>query len=82
MYLATMTIKKTHEHLKHMWARVELGEQKYKRLLEQGNAIEMVCKNSINMPEIYMEYTYLLVARYIPSQSAGLPCCKRSTILE
>jgi len=55
MYLKTMTIKKTHEHLKHMWARVELGEQKYKSLLEQGNAIEMVCKNSINMPEIYMD---------------------------
>ncbi len=55
MYLTTMTIKKTHEHLKHMWARVELGEQTYKRLLEEGNAIEMVCKNSINMPEVYMD---------------------------
>jgi hypothetical protein len=55
MYLTTMTIKKTHEHLKHMWARVELGEQTYKRLLVEGNAIEMVCKNSINMPEVYMD---------------------------
>jgi len=55
MYLKTMTIKKTHEHLKHMWARVEIGEEKYKRLIDQGNAIEMVCKNSINMPEVYMD---------------------------
>ena len=54
MYLATMTIKKTHEHLKHMWARIELGE-KYTSLLDQGNAIEMVCKNSINMPDTYMD---------------------------
>jgi hypothetical protein len=38
-----------------MWARVELGEQTYKRLLVEGNAIEMVCKNSINMPEVYMD---------------------------
>ena len=54
MYLATITIKKTHEHLKHMWARIELGE-KYTSLLDQGNAIEMVCKNSINMPDTYMD---------------------------
>jgi len=54
MYLATITIKKTHEHLKHMWARVELGE-KYTSLLDQGNAIEMVCKNSIRMPDTYMD---------------------------
>ena len=55
MYLASMTIKKTHEHLKHMWARVELGEQKYQRLMNQGNAIEMVCKTAINMPDTYMD---------------------------
>ena len=54
MYLATITIKKTHKHLKHMWARVELGE-KYTSLLDQGNAIEMVCKNSIRMPHTYMD---------------------------
>jgi len=54
MYLATITIKKTHKHLKHMWARVELGE-KYTSLLDQGNAIEMVCKNSIRMPDTYMD---------------------------
>ena len=61
MYLTTMTIKKTHEHLKHMWARVELGEQKYKRLLDQGNAIEMVCKNSINMPDTFMDVDLSLI---------------------
>tara|TARA_E500000318_G_scaffold18723_2_gene19541 strand:- start:1575 stop:1802 length:228 start_codon:yes stop_codon:yes gene_type:complete len=55
MYLASMTIKKTHEHLKHMWARIELGEQKYQRLMNQGNAIEMVCKTAINMPDTYMD---------------------------
>jgi len=55
MYLTTMTIKKTHEHLKHMWARIELGEQKYQRLMNQGNAIEMICKTSINMPDVYMD---------------------------
>ena len=55
MYLKTMTIKKTHEHLKHMWARVEIGEEKYKRLLSEGNAIEMVCKNSTIMPDNYMD---------------------------
>ena len=55
MYLKTMTIKKTHEHLKHMWARVEIGEEKYKRLMEEGNAIEMVSKNSSWLPENYMD---------------------------
>ena len=50
-----MTIKKTHEHLKHMWSRVEIGEEKYKRLINQGNAIEMVCRNSPNMPDIFMD---------------------------
>ena len=55
MYLTTMTIKKTHEHLKHMWARVEIGEEKYKRLLSEGNAIEMICKNSNRMPDTFMD---------------------------
>ena len=38
-----------------MWARVEIGEEKYKRLLSEGNAIEMVCTNSISMPDTFMD---------------------------